>query len=147
MFFVQKSRIGRRTFEVREGHLEVAWKADGKSTQARFPLSDIEPECEELVMRRPYLFIVPLCFAVLLTVATRALLHQQVVPKQMSIWSGMFIPVFLWMAFRGLPPVELRRFRSRKGDVLFDVVREKNQAQEVDEFLTELRAAISAARR
>jgi hypothetical protein len=144
MFLVQKSRIGRRTFEIRDGHVEIAWKAEGKNTQIRVPMTDIDPECEELVVRRPYMFIVPLALAVLVTLATRALLVQQTVPKYFAIWTGMCIPLFLWQAFRGLPPVELRRFRNRKGEVVFDVVREKTQARDVDDFIADLRMQIKA---
>jgi hypothetical protein len=55
---------------------------------------------------------------------------------------AMVIASSLWAAIRGIAPVEAVIFGNTSGKVQFDLVKEKNQAREFEEFVAKLCASI-----
>jgi hypothetical protein len=55
---------------------------------------------------------------------------------------GMIIVMSVWSAIRGFAPVEVVIFRNTNGKIQFDLVKEKKQAKEFEEFVRRIVTAI-----
>lgn len=91
------------------------------------------------------MILFPLALAFLTAFATWIL---RFLPKDVydvaAMLGGTFVICFLWAAIRGVPPIELVRFRTKSGVSVFDVIKEKDQASEFEEFVEKLRATIKS---
>ena len=85
----------------------------------------------------------PLILAILTAWGTWSLKYQHAIPREgIYVVGAVLTAQFLWMTARAVAPLEMVRFKSRTGIVIFDVVKEKDQAVEFEQFVAALCAAI-----
>lgn len=143
LVFIQRSRLGRRIYELRESKLTVS----GRLWFKVFDLHYISPEFVRIRRRMPRLIQIPLAKACVAGLLIRLLRFLPPDPYFVVVELAVgFIAISLWHAYRGLAPIEVAIFRNTNDRIQFDLVKEKNQGTEFEEFITALVASIDKAR-
>jgi len=137
--FIQRSRGGRALFQVRGTHLSVS----GMYFNLETDLQEVSPDFER-GKRRAYQVI---NFFLAVAAACALLMRLlEFLPPGLYTWvevfGSMFIVISLWGAARFIRPLEIVRFKNRSGARLFDVIKEKDQAVEFEQFIEDLQRAI-----
>jgi hypothetical protein len=146
LFFVQRSRIGGRLFSMGEEHIVIAGRTGFQRFQSSFALCDIAPQLERIRARYFALVAMPLGIAAAILAVARAISERNhAISEIVEIFAVCFVVPLLWKAIKGFAPLEIVRFRNRSGAVLFDIVKEKEQAAECDQFVAEICARIRIA--
>lgn len=136
--FIQRSRLGRTTFQLRGDTLVLnALTRHGRGAQ-EIPLRSLDRDYDVRAVRIHLLYLWPLVVGVFCVSLVLLILRQDVVPHDVAIHPLIFlIPAALGFV-RGLPRVEFFVFRDAWHQPLFFIVREKAQAAECDSFVQEL---------
>lgn len=133
--FIQRSRIGRGIFLLRDDLLEVTILSFGIKSTNSYPLRSIEPDYELVAQRFWILILVPLVISAALMGLTYVLVSQQMLPKAAAIYSALFALAFAIGAIRGVPRVERFLFFDHGQKPRFYIVRERHQTAECEAFL------------
>jgi hypothetical protein len=145
-FFISQSRLGKSFYELREHKLITSGKRGFKRFEIEFDLKDISPHLARTTMRpfvltRIHLFIA--CVVALGISAFRFL--PSILFAYVAICGAIIIGKSLWAAIGSLAPLEVIRFQSKSsGLMLFDIVKERAQAAECDQFVDVLRHLIAS---
>lgn len=142
MEFIQYSRLGNKTLNLEGKSLTVFGGSGSKKFEGIFDLRDVTPHFERTKGYRYSLIIVPLIVVILISACFYAVVRLDILPPDILPVARLsfitFIVTVLWLTIKGFVPIEIVRFRSRQGIVLFDVVNEKRQSKEFEQFVTEL---------
>jgi hypothetical protein len=150
--FIQHSILGRCTFEIRNGQVEItptraSWQ---KTATTCVPLGDIVPECEHVRIRAPASIVLrPFFLICFLVVIIRTLLRIEwpdgVEIGIFTVSIGFSIPIIIGLIrviLRLIRPVHIGRFRSAQGKILLNIMREDRQADEFEAFVSRLLSEI-----
>ena len=138
---IQRSRGGRATFHLKGSRLLIVERKRSREVD----LCDVSPEIEHARWRSYFGIGVFVAVAAGLAVATWRLrflppLLYTVVATAGIIWSiGA-----MWGAMRFIRPLELLRFRDRRGVIAFEILKEQDQATDFDAFIEDLRRVIES---
>jgi hypothetical protein len=142
--FIQRSRFGKRVYELRDSNLTISGVFAFKKFERRVNMQHISPEfirVRRYVVRFVY---VPLIFACLAGLLIRGLRFLPGGPYFLVVVIGAILVVtWLWQAVRGISPVEIVAFRNANNHVQFDIVKEEAQAAEFEEFIAQLSKSIT----
>jgi hypothetical protein len=141
--FIQRSRLGRRIFELRGHTLTITRVFAGKKSTAVINMRHVTPAFTRARGRNHLLVQIPLFLALILALCIRlSLTAPQGLREVIIMTCGVWIAFCLVAAVRGFAPIEAVRFIGTNGRVRFDLVKEKKQAQEFEFFVESLRRSI-----
>src|ERR1700685_1396117 len=144
-FFIQRSRLGKRVYELRDSKLTISGKFGFKKCTREFNMHYISPDIVRAKRRMARLVQIPLALACLAGLVLRVF---RFVPWGIYIFvvevCGVIGIMSLWQAIRGIAPVEVVVFKNTNNFVQFDVVKEAKQGAEFEEFIEALLNSISA---
>lgn len=136
--FIQRSRIGRGIFLLREQTLEVTTSVFGVNSARMFSLSSISPDYQPVAQRFWILILVPLILTVLALAAVSWILHDDRIQDTLAIYPLMLAIVWTIVTFNGVPRVELFVFFDHWRKPLFYIVREPAQRTDCERFIAAL---------
>jgi hypothetical protein len=141
--FIQRSRLGKRIYELKDSTLTISGTFQFKKFEKKFPLGFTSPDYIRVRRRLHYLVQIPIVGVCIGLLALRIL---SFLPWGLYIYvvylSGTWIVVSVCQAIRGIPPVEVVVFKNTNGKAQFDLVKEKKQSREFEEFVAKLTSAI-----
>ena len=144
--FIQNSRIGRCSYQVRNDQIEVSWLT-GKRTDRAFPLQTLSPEYSRGSRQFLHLFFVP-GFALITGGGVMVfILGQDTVPHGFALYPLMVAVAGAWGLVRATRRTEYFQFYDQWKKPAFFIVREKAQAQECDCYVRLLLDEIERANR
>jgi hypothetical protein len=141
--FIERSRLGKRIFELKDSTLTISGTSRLKKFEQTFPLGFTSPNYIRARRRLHSLIQRPLVAACFVLFMIRSLsflpsgLYALVVE-----FLAFIIVVFVLTAIRGITPFEVVIFKNTSGRAQFDLVKEKNQAKEFEEFVANIESAI-----
>lgn len=128
---------------MKDSTLTISGTFKFKKFEKTFPLSFTSPDYVRVRRRLHYLVQFPLVVACVALLIIRVLSFLPLGLYQLVVeFLGMIIFVAIWSAIRGIAPVEVVIFRNTSGKVQFDLVKEKKQAKEFEDFVSRLTSAI-----
>jgi hypothetical protein len=144
--YIEDKTPGKRHYELHDGVLKISGKQGFGRFNSEIRLGDVAPHFERvtwihhIALRRATIYLA--------IVAGIASICAQLisVPGIVLVCIAAFVasPALI-VLFRFSRPLEIERFKSHAGVILFDVIREKKQAAEFDAYIQMLRAAILEA--
>lgn len=139
VFFHQRSRLGDKFFALEGDQLHVSGRRGFKTFQCTFDLRDVALHSERIRGRTLGLVAIPLLLASGVALGVRLCVNQTSLPHEIIVVPGLIvIGTLLWQAIRGINPLEIIQFHSKQGGVLFDIIKEKRQAEQCERFISEL---------
>jgi hypothetical protein len=137
--FIQRSRLGKRVYELKDSTLTISGTFQFRKFERRFPLGFTSPNYIRVRRRLHWLIQFPLFVAVVALVAIKALSFLPEGLFEMVVeFFGMILVVSVLSAIRGIAPVEVVIFKNTSGRAQFDLVKETKQAAEFEEFVATL---------
>jgi hypothetical protein len=143
--FIQKSRIGRKFFLLKDDSIEVTLTFRGKRQQERIMLRTVNDDYERIARYFRSLVVVPLVLSGFCFWIVYVILGQDRLPHEFGLYPGIFALSFLLAAIKGVPKVDTFQFYNHWERPIFYIVRERNQAEECDAFVGELLHRIECA--
>jgi hypothetical protein len=141
--FIQRSRLGRRIYQLHGSKLTVS----GRFWSKEFNLYYISPKFVRLKRRVPRLFQVPLLLACVCGLIIRGLSFLPEDPYfAIIIVPCYLIGIFLWQAYKGFAPLEVVFFTNTNKRIQFDIVKDEKQGADFEGFVTALVDSIDNAR-
>ena len=139
MTFIERSRIGKTIYMLREDHLDISRDRFGDRGENRISLRQLSGECA-LGARRIHVWtligVVVACACIWLL---GHMLSQTVIPMGAAIhvigYILMTLVVFVGVAFNGVRRVEYWILYDLWKKPIITIVREKSQAEECDAFI------------
>ena len=145
--FIQKSSLGRKSIVLDDGRVTVSGGSGRNKFESLFALEEIAPQPERRVARCYALVVIPLVIGFLSMLGLQLGLRQQAIPKMAVTIPALFLVVLsLWHVIKGFAPLVVIRFRNKRGEVIFDIVKDRGQADEFEEFVGKLRSEIERVR-
>lgn len=145
--FIQRSRIGRGIFLLREDTLEVTVSSFGTKSSNRHLLRSIDLDYQLVAHRFWILILAPLVLGIAAASAAVWILNRPTLPADLAFFPGLFALALLVSSFRGIPRVELFLFLDHWRKPLFFIVRERHQSSECEAFLSVLVERIESLER
>ena len=119
----------------------------GKKYQQCFDLAEIDTNFENVVRHFPMLIYTPVFLAVVAALIMNGILKWDILPQEVVYFVRVFfIAVLLWTDVKGIAPVKYGRCRNKKGEVIFEIITGEQQSVVFEEFVSELRDHIEAAK-
>jgi hypothetical protein len=144
IIFIQRSRFGKRIYELRDSKLTISRNFGLKSSERTFNMQHMSPNFVRVRKRTPRLVYLPLAFAGLAGLLMRDLRFLPTLLYVLVVESGIVIVITsLWLAVRGIPSVEIVAFKNANNHLQFDLVKEEAQATEFEEFIVLLSNSIA----
>lgn len=141
--FVQRSRLGKKIFQIRDGVLEVtAYRLGAKFGEHRFDLQTLDPDYQPRTGRLHVLLIFGGVGLVLALAVLWGLYNQTFIPREaltyFYYWPASMLAVSLAWVVYGTRRVEYYVFCNHWKKPVFDIVRESGQADECARFILAL---------
>jgi len=141
--FVQRSRLGKKIFQIRNGVLEISTsRLSTGFAEHRFDLQTLDPDYQPRTGRLHILLILGGVGLVLSLAVLWGLQNQTVIPREavpyFSYWPGMMLAVSLGWVVYGTRRVEYYVFCNHWKKPAFDIVREPAQTEECTRFILAL---------
>ena len=93
------------------------------------------------------LIYTPVFLAVVAALIMNGILKWDILPQEVVYFVRVFfIAVLLWTDVKGIAPVKYGRCRNKKGEVIFEIITGEQQSVVFEEFVSELRDHIEAAK-
>ncbi len=144
--FIERSRLGKSFYELRGDHLTISGTRWFEPYKMEVELSSASPDTERLSRRFYRPIIVLLSIGTVLAGITAALLLQTYVPDGAAHYfvheAGVAAAAFIGAGLTWIPRIKVVRFRDSNGSVLFDVVKERRQAEDFEKFIEYLQETI-----
>jgi hypothetical protein len=143
-----ETNIGsRRIFDLRGGILRIEKKTGSRTASEEFDMARASPAFARLsrmnssALNRSFTYLA-------IVVAVASFVHS-IIPVS-SLWLGLAVLLVsspaLHVIFHFLRPVDYVQFKDKTGKVLFDIVRTKKKARELDDFVVALQCATASER-
>ncbi len=141
--FIERSRLGKRIYELRDSSLTISGIRQFKKFEKTIPLGFTSPNYVRARRRLHYLVQVPIAKVCVGLLVLRVFSFLPTGPYvYVAEIAGILIGVSLWQAILGIPPIEIVMFKNTNGRAQFDLVKEKKQAKEFEEFVAKLASTI-----
>jgi hypothetical protein len=149
LVFIQRSRLGRSIFHLRENRIEVELRNFGLRSSAVHPFRMISPDYTLAAKRVHFLYVVPLMFGAVSLFLIGVMLHHPLPASLNSliIYPVIFTGLAVVGALRGFRRIEFFVFYDHWRKPLFYFVREIGQQTECDAFIQELLSRIEQSDR
>lgn len=131
--FHQRSRLGDVKFEADEQQLHIEGRRGLSKIQLVVKLRDLAPHFERLLWRSVAMIAIPLVIAFIAVAIAIFSTFEPLILVGVMLAAG-----FSWTALRNLMPIELVTFRTKEGVPAFDVIKDKRQAAEFEQFIARL---------
>jgi hypothetical protein len=143
--FIQRSRVGRTIFTLREKELEVASHAFGQKYERTLPVRSISADYQVGAQRINRMIVGPVLVALACFSAAAWLLTHDMWPQMLGLYAGMLGVSFLLLGLRFIRRVEYFTFRDHWQRPLFSILREHEQSEECNSFVCQLLDRIERA--
>ena len=144
--FIQNSRIGRCSFQLRNEQIEVSWLS-GARIDKSFTLRTLSPDYTRGTKRFSQLFFIPGLTLIVGLALMAFIFGQETFPHNFVIYPAMYVAVGAYGLVRAIPRTEYFQFYDHWKKPTFFMVREKAQAYECDDYVRLLLDAIDRANR
>lgn len=132
--FIQNSRIGRCTFQLRNGQLEVSGLSGGR-IEKTFALRSLSQDYSRKAKHVLLLFLVPGFVVIVGLTLIILLLNQNLFPREFALYPAIYVAFGMVGLVRATPRVEYFQFNDHWKHPAFFIIREKAQAQECDDYV------------
>lgn len=138
LVFIQRSRLGRVVFTLRDDELEVMTQFFGNRFERKIPIRSIATDYHAVAHRSTRLIVLFLILAGVCIFLARLAFTQSVLPTIVGIYPTMFAVGFAAGALAFARRLEGYQFTDRWQRPLFVILREHDQIEECDAFVREL---------
>jgi hypothetical protein len=136
--FIQRGNFGRRVFLLKAESLELTITTEKSTSKAEFSLKSISSDYSVHSHQMGRFFFVPMALATIVTIASLFVAGFGVVGGYVIFYSLAVAVFFIFLAVRGLRPVEYFNFYDHWKNPLFSVVSERGQEEDCKEFVAAL---------
>ncbi len=145
--FIQRSRLGTVIYTLSDEFLEASWKRLGRNHACRFGLRSLDPIYTTQRIRLYRVLYVALAGVILCASGLWFAVHADWVPEGarplLSYCPSLGLILFLVLAARYTPKLDVLTFKNHWGRTEFSLFREQKQRAECDAFIAELLAQIA----
>lgn len=144
--FRQVSSIGRKDIAF-DGNTVFIKNLGRNKAELSFRLDQLQPQVRITKVRCQAFIVIPLCIGVLALLGLRiGLMLGSTSGVVLALFSLIVVCLSVRGAFNGLFPFVVVQFFNEEGVLVFDIVRGREQAKALDEFMEALCAEIKIAR-
>jgi hypothetical protein len=134
--FIQQSRLGRKSMELFEDRIEVTFGPKRRAMTSIVWLSEISPKVERIRYRNYSLVTIPAGIGAFCIMLAKALLDHTTFSWTVIVPLPAYIVLLsIVQVVKGIPLVEIVRFRNQFGVPVLDLIKEKQQAHELEAFV------------